>query len=218
SYFDLDSDVFYTKLQKALNPISKIDDSTNNEARQFPNELYGFAWITGTLIFLMFVSSTGSKLLSQWLHGSDDTSYTYDFELLIKAISLFYGYNFLVPVLLYVVTTYYYKFPHVIQLVQTISIFGYTNVLWIPITLVNLIIVVLISNNTHGYVLNILEWLIVAANGLITGLSNIVKLSPIIKKNCDDLASDKLYYGIIGVMAIVHLGFTVVVKFSFFGV
>ncbi|KAL6450982.1 yipf1 Protein YIPF1 [Candida maltosa Xu316] len=156
----------------------------------------------------MFVSSTGSKLLSQWLHGSDDTSYTYDFELLIKAISLFYGYNFLVPVLLYVVTTYYYKFPHGIHLVRTISIFGYTNVLWIPITLVNLIIVVLISN--------ILEWLIVAASGLITGLSNIVKLSPIIKKNCDDLASDKLYYGIIGALAIVHLGFTVVVKISFF--
>ena len=140
SFFDLDSDVFYVKLQKALNPFSQANEG--DDQRQYPHELYGFVWITGTLIFLMFVSSTGSNLLNQWLRG-DDTSkpYSYDFSLLIKSISLFYGYNFIVPFLLWAITTYYNKFPHPIDLVKTVSIYGYTNVLWVPITIINLLIV-----------------------------------------------------------------------------
>lgn len=208
SFFDLDSDVFYVKLQKALNPFSQANEG--DDQRQYPHELYGFVWITGTLIFLMFVSSTGSNLLNQWLRG-DDTSkpYSYDFSLLIKSISLFYGYNFIVPFLLWAITTYYNKFPHPIDLVKTVSIYGYTNVLWVPITIINLLIVFINSD--------ILKWVFVGVFGAITGFSNLNKISPIVKKNCLILnESGKLYYIILGLLAVVHLSFTVVVKISFF--
>lgn len=214
-YFDLDSDVFFQKIQKSLNPFTHLDDS-----EPYPHELYGFVWITGTLIFLMFVSSTGSQLLNQWIRGSPDEPYSYDFELLIKSISLFYGYNFVVPALLWAITTYYNKFPEPLSLTRTVSIYGYTNVLWIPITLINVVIVVFVNNNKHGYVLNILEWTIVGISGIITGLSNFNKLGPIIRKNCLLLneTGGKAYYIIMGILAVVHLVFTVVVKISFFGI
>ncbi|RCK63153.1 Protein YIPF1 [Candida viswanathii] len=214
-YFDLDSDVFFQKIQKSLNPFARLD-----ETEAYPNELYGFVWITGTLIFLMFVSSTGSHLLNQWIRGSPEEPYSYDFELLIKSISLFYGYNFIVPALLWAITTYYNKFPEPLSLTRTVSIYGYTNVLWIPITLINVVIVVFVNNTKHGYVLNILEWTIVGISGIITGLSNFNKLGPIIKKNCLMLseAGGKSYYIIVGILAVVHLFFTVVVKISFFGI
>lgn len=227
AYFDLDSDTFFQKIQKALNPFATSiggTESTTDDDQDSPTELYGFVWITGTLIFLMFVSSTGANLLSQWLHGDEKKKYEYSFDLLTKAFSLFYGYNLLAPGILWLVTSYFIKFPYRISLTKTISIYGYTNVLWFPITIINILIVVFISNQKHHLMLNILEWIIVLLSGLITGLSNLSKLSPVIKKNSliihegDANASKRLFYGVMISLAIAHLLFTVIVKISFFGI
>lgn len=217
-YFDLDSDIFFNKVQKSMNPFS---NEFNNEES---NELYGFIWITGTLIFFMFVSSTGSNILSEWIHSTTGSKYNYNFDLIFSAIWLFYAYNIIVPLLLTLSTSYWLKFPQSLSLTKIISIYGYTNILWIPITLLNLIVVVFINNEKHGVGLNIIEWLIVATTGAVTGLSNVKKLSPDLKENClllndnDPLKANKLFMGIVVALSIAHTLFTVIVKITFFGI
>lgn len=222
-FFDLDSDEFFQKISRALNPLNPLFEDNGNEGHV--TELYGFFWITGTLIFLMFVSSTGSNILADWLYSDDgDQKYDYNFDLLTLSISLFYGYNLLVPFLLYGITSYVFKFPNRLQLTSLISIYGYTNILWIPITLVNFFIVIFISNKKHSLILNLLEWIIVIVSGAITGLSNFRKIGPLIQRNTlvmneTDLGSaNKQYYIILGALAVAHILFTVLVKISFFGI
>ncbi|RLV93412.1 hypothetical protein JA1_002489 [Spathaspora sp. JA1] len=224
-YFDLDSDTFFYKIQRALNPFATFGEPDEEEHSNEPAELYGFFWITGTLIFLMFVSSTGSNLLSQWLYGDKEKKkYEYSFDLLTKSISLFYGYNILGPGLLYLITRFVYKFPYGLSLSRVISIYGYTNVLWFPITFINVLIVILINNKNHHLMLNLFEWIIVLISGFVTGLSNLAKLTPIIKKNTlvihegDRTAGKRMYFTIVGALAIAHLLFTILVKVSFFGI
>lgn len=219
-YFDLDSDIFFEKIQRALNPLTgEFENGSEND-----NELYGFFWITGTLIFLMFVSSTGSNLLLEWIHSSEGEKYNYSFDLIFTSIILFYSYNIIVPGILYIYTTMALKFPQKLRFTKIVSIFGYTNILWFPITLINIFIVVLINNDSHHILLNIIEWVIVLSSGAITGLSNLKKISPTIQENClllsngDGQLANKEYWKIMVGLIIVHLVFTIMVKISYFGI
>lgn len=216
----MNTEDFLVKIKNAINPLNKTSSPVEDEE---VTELYGFIWIIGTLIFFMFVSSTGSNLLSNWLHNSTKKKYEYDFNLLLESMGLFYGYNILVPLILYGVTTYILKFPHKLSLSKVISIYGYTNVLWFPITVINILIVLLISNEKYHTTLNVLEWIIVLISGAVTGLSNISKIGPIIQKNSIALndtpdQQTKLYRVLIFSLALSHMIFTVIVKICFFGV
>lgn len=222
-YFDLNTEDFFTKIKQALNPINKSSSPVHDNEDDV-TELYGFFWITGTLIFLMFVSATGSNLLSHWLHLlKKENKYEYDFDLLTVSISLFYGYNLLVPFLLYAGTSWVLKFPVRLSLTKVISIYGYTNILWLPITVINFLIVILISNEKHHTLLNVLEWIIVLTSGIITGLSNLSKISPVLERNSmlihQDLdQSKRLHMILLALLGVAHLGFTVAVKVCFFGI
>lgn len=221
-YFDLDTDEFIVKIKNALNPLNKESTAIEHEDDS-ATELYGFIWITGSLIFLMFVSSTGSNILANWLHSADK-KYVYDFDLLTLSISLFYGYNILIPLALYSFTTWGLKFPTSISLTRVMSVYGYTNILWLPITVVNFLIVLLISSEKHHTLLNALEWTIVLISGAVTGLSNISKISPFIERNTTDLYQNdldkakKVHRALVFGLAFAHLIFTMIVKISFFGI
>lgn len=226
TYFDLNTEDFFIKIKNALNPLNKSSSPVESDHEDNdPTELYGFIWITGTLIFLMFVSSTGSNMLSQWLHSSDKTTkYEYNFDLLTISICLFYGYNVIVPFALYAGTSWLLKFPQKLSLTKLISIYGYTNILWAPITVINLLIALLINNNNHHIILNTLEWVIVLLSGLVTGLSNLSKISPVLQRNAlllyenDGEKSKKLHLTLMIMLGIAHLIFSVIVKISFFGI
>lgn len=219
-FFDLDSDTFVQKIQRALNPLNPAFDDVESEV----DELYGFFWITGTLIFLMFVSSTGSNILSEWIHGDKEKKYEYSFDLLTMSITLFYGYNILVPLLLVLSTSFLLKFPSSFSFTKLISIYGYTNILWIPITLINVLIVVFINDKNHHLILNLLEWLVVCVSGAVTGLSNLSKIGPHIHKNTllvnegNPDAAKRQYILVMAGLALAHVVFTVIVKISFFGI
>lgn len=214
-YFDIDGDIFFHKIQKTLNPL------TVESGQEESDELYGFIWLTGTLIFCMFVSSTGSNILADWIHQSKESVYVYNFDTIFTGMTLFYGYNLLVPFILYMVS-YGMKFPKPLSVINTMSVYGYTNILWIPITLINLVVVLFISKE-HSFLLNIIEWVLVSITGAITGLSNLRKVTPIIKENCallheDVAAANKLYLTILIGLTIAHTLFTVLVKIAFFGI
>lgn len=216
-YFDLDSETFVRKLRVAANPFREIEEYRDEPLN---NELYGFIWITGTLVLMMFISTTGTELL---IWDSEHLKFTYDFNLLTKSVTLFYGYNLIVPTLLYVASGWIFKFPEPMPLVQTISIYGYTNILWLPITCVNFVLLFLVNVEKRKTLLSILEWFIVGVSGVITCFSNIHQLSPIIKRNCLINAENNVEQAtrqhalIIGLLTAAHLLFTVIVKWSYFG-
>lgn len=220
-YFDLDLEIFFDKIYKTLFPFTWRESDAANECP----ELYGFIWITGTLVFLMFVSATGSNIIGHWLHGGEETpAYNYNFDLIFKLMAIFYGYNALVPFLLVIWTRLVTKFPEPLSLVHIMLVYGYTNILWVPITIINFLFVVLISYEKHHLLLNILEWVIVAILGAVTGFSNLRKVAPQVKANCvmihtgDALAARKLYVPIMVALGLAHVGFTVLVKWSYFGI
>lgn len=223
-FFDLDTETFFNKIQAALNPFNGAE-TVDQDLENSEYELYGFIWITGTLIFLVFVSSTGSNLLAEWLRPSKKShKYEYSFDLLTLSLSLFYGYNIIVPALFWSFTTWFLKFPQPTSLIRVISIYGYTNILWVPITVLNFLIVLIVNNKKHHLLLNLLEWLVVTFSGIITGVSNIKKLRPIVEKNClllnegNSDAAQRLLYSVLLALALAHLIFVFLVKFSFFGI
>lgn len=223
-FFDLNTEDFFGKIILAMNPFNNASVVAGQDDDD-PTELYGFIWITATLIFLMFVSSTGSNILAHWLHsGKDDARYEYLFDLLTISMSLFYGYTVVVPVALYVITTWVMKFPERLSLTRLLSIYSYANVLWIPITVANFVLVVLISNAKHHKLLNLLQWIIVALSGAVTGLSIMLKVRPILLKNSMAMDADGSTDGgqkarlLVFAVAGAQVVFTVLVKVLFFGI
>lgn len=226
-YFDINTEEFFAKIKLALDPFQKtsVVASQNDEnGNQDTVELYGAIWVTATLIFLVFVSSTGANLVSHWLYLKDDGKYEYDFDRLTVLMSLFYGYISLVPLALYAVTTWWLKFADRLSLTRLVSIYGYANVLWVPLTLINFVLVVFVSSKKHKVLLNVLEWVSVMLSGAVTGLSIMLKVRPVILKNSLDLAEGNVEEGtknhrvLILALCFVHLAFTVLVKICFFGI
>lgn len=223
-FFDINTEEFWGKIKLALNPFNN-ESAVSGEDADATTELYGYIWITATLIFLMFVSSTGSNIVSHWLHsGQDDAAYEYSFLLLISSVLAFYGYTLVVPFLLFAITTWAMKFEHPLSLIRLISIYSYANVLWFPITFVNFVLVVFVSSSLHHTLLNALQWAIVLTSGGISGLSVILKVRPIIVHNTVGLNAENNIEGLnrqkwvlLSLMS-VHLAFTLLVKVLFFGI
>ena len=212
--------MFSQFVRLALNPFNNASAVAGVDE---DSELYGFIWITATLIFLMFVSSTSSNLVSHWLYSDkDDGKYEYDFLLLTLSIIMFYGYTALVPFLFFAATTWFMKFEERFSLTRVISIYSYANVLWFPVTVANFILVVFISSSKHHKLLSALQWILVAASGAVSGLSIVVKLRPLILKNTRGLSGDgtaedqKKLRLLISVLFAAHVAFTVLVKVLFF--
>lgn len=223
-FFDINTEEFFGKIKLALNPFNNVS-AVSGVNEDLTTELYGFIWITATLIFLMFVSSTGSNIVSHWLHsGKDDAAYEYSFLLLISSILVFYGYTLVVPFLLFAVTTWIMKFERPLSLTRLISIYSYANVLWFPITWVNFVLVVFVSSSKHHAILNGLQWAIVTISGGISGLSIVLKVRPIIIHNTvgqnaeDNVEGLKRQRLVVFSLVAVHLVFTVLVKVLFFGI
>lgn len=217
-YFELDSEIFLKKLRTAANPFKEMEEYRDEPLN---NEIYGFIWITGTLVLMMFISTTGTNLL---LWNPAHEKFSYDFNLLTKSVTIFYGYNLIVPALLYIASGWIFKFPEPVPLVHTISVYGYTNILWLPITGINFLIVLLVHVEEQKTLISILEWTIVGVSGAITCFSNLHQLSPIIKRNCLINADNNLELAtrqhtlIIGSLAVAHILFTIIVKWSYFGI
>lgn len=220
-FFDINTEEFFGKIRLALNPFNR-ESVASSDGDDHP-ELYGFIWINATLVFLMFVSATGSNLLAHFLHaGKKDKQYEYNFKLLTLSITLFYGYTIVVPLTLYVITKYLLHFKEQLSLTRLVSIYSYANVMWFPITVANFFLVVFVSNKKHSVVLNVLQWAIVLLSGAFSGLSIVLKVRPIILKN--SLAAEnpdegqKQHLSLVLFLAGAHLIFTILVKMLFFGI
>ncbi|KAL8807736.1 MAG: hypothetical protein Q9182_000547 [Xanthomendoza sp. 2 TL-2023] len=98
-------------------------------------DLYGPFWIATTVVFILFLTGT----ISQYLASHHDTAFVYNFKLLSGAAGLVYGYTAVVPIALWGLLRWFGAggAESSISLVECWALYGYANVIWIPVALIS---------------------------------------------------------------------------------
>lgn len=112
-------------------------------------DLYGPFWIATTVVFILFLGGT----INQYLTKTDGTPFLYDFKLLsgrsssvpvegiyganmdLGAAGLIYGYTMGIPILLFGALRYFGS--ESANLLECWALYGYSNLIWIPVALIS---------------------------------------------------------------------------------
>ncbi|KAL8761484.1 MAG: hypothetical protein Q9184_002394 [Pyrenodesmia sp. 2 TL-2023] len=168
-------------------------------------DLYGPFWIATTVVFILFLTGT----ISQYLASHHDTAFVYNFRLLSGAAGLVYGYTALVPVGLWVALKWFSRGGagrglgeverEAIGVVECWALYGYANVIWIPVAL--------ISWSPVSW----LNYLFVAVGFAVSALFLTRNLWPVVSVT-EAKVSRVLVVGVVGL----HAGLAIAIKFLFF--
>ncbi|KAK9037071.1 hypothetical protein V6N11_021993 [Hibiscus sabdariffa] len=146
-YFDLDTDEVMHRVISSFNParphfINKIDPSP---------DLYGFSWITTTLVFMLAAfGNCGTYLMRK---HADRTSWSFDVGYVNAAAFGIYGYALVVPTAFYLLLQYRGSNP---SLVRLWCMWGYSLSIFVPTALLLLIPV------------EIVRWIVILVAGLVS--------------------------------------------------
>lgn len=118
-------------LQRCCATLLPTSASTYVSTHLSPSpDLYGPFWTLTTVIFALFVFSSLAASISSFL-SHPSAQYTYNFQLLSIAVSLVYAYGLGVPTLLWI--TLRYIGVKEWSLVEAVAIWGYSQIVWIPV-------------------------------------------------------------------------------------
>ncbi|ANB14497.1 Yip5p [Sugiyamaella lignohabitans] len=222
-YFNVDTPVVLYRCLLALNPFnntpfidSEADLNVGSPAGLIAGgdgnpDLYGPFWLCTTVIFVLFFASTLTGLLfTAWQGGK----YDYKFDLLTGAAGLMYGYTFVIPTGLWLIVRYLNISPST-TLLQLISLYGYSNVTWIPVAILS--ISPLLGTPTLS---NVIRWIMIALGFTLSGsfIGKNVYRALIPSQQSDSFVIDRkpALSVLIGVIAL-HMGLSFAVKILFFG-
>lgn len=104
-------------------PIGLFEDVLNDNP-----DLYGPFWVTTTVIFTTFVSSSLAASIVAYMHS---TPYVYNFGTLSFAVFVLYSYTFGSAFLVWAATKYYGCQP---SLLNIINMYGYSMTAWVPVS------------------------------------------------------------------------------------
>ncbi|PFH51186.1 hypothetical protein AMATHDRAFT_3317 [Amanita thiersii Skay4041] len=156
SYFDIDTQTVLKRCYTTLLPQAArayIPTHLN------PPDLYGPFWTLTTLIFALFLSSSLAASISSYLSGPD-AKYSYDFQLLSIAVSLVYAYGLGLPVLLWLALRYLGVGEW--SIIEAISVWGYGQFVWIPVSVLCVIPVPLLRWSLVGLAFGLSGYFLVA--------------------------------------------------------
>lgn len=227
-YFDVDTRDVARRCLLALNPFDQTRFVDTDDAESMgasghgvgsafatvagngTPDLYGPFWICTTVVFVLFFSSTLKGLLSSSLQG---VRYEYQFDLLTGAAVLMYGYTFLIPVGFWLVIRYLNIAPDISAL-QIVCLYGYSNLIWIPVSL--LTVTPLFFSST---VSNIIVWLFVGGGLAFSGafIAKNLYRALIPSVDSETLAVDKRpASALMGGALLLHIGLAIAIKLLFF--
>lgn len=215
-YFDLDTSEFIQHIWDSMQPFSKVPEEDFDQV----GDLYGAVWLTATLVFLLFFCNSFAEMLSGWLsHRSqsdtDKKLHIDYFRLLLSSINLLYGYLIVVPAVLWAVLRFYLGIVRLIPLSRLVSIYGYSNVLWVPAALLSIFRGLLANNKTLD---TVLKWVCIGLGAVLSGAGIFTKLDQYFKLVLDDTDQHKKQAVVlIGLLVLAHIGFAIGVKVCFFG-
>ncbi|ODQ65200.1 Yip1-domain-containing protein [Nadsonia fulvescens var. elongata DSM 6958] len=230
-FLDLDTSDVIQRTLVAMNPFGPRRSFVNLMSRDSDcprPDLYGPLWISATLVFILFFSSTLLNLIQAGGQGS----FVYDFSLLTAAAAIIYGYTIVVPIGLWLLLAYYLGIhglrvdgdprSHIRGLWGLVCIYGYAAATWIPICLINVLVgSILVGLGVGDLANNILRWTLVAIGAIWSGVF-IAKafLGAIwdgqLASSPDPAKARKSVYMIGAGVAVLHLALAIAVKVSFF--
>ncbi|KAG4301737.1 hypothetical protein PCK1_002000 [Pneumocystis canis] len=125
-------------------------------------DLYGPFWVSTTVIFVMFFTST----ITEWIKAHiSKVSYNCNILTFTKACSLIYG--------IWGLLTYY---QCKLKLNEYFCLYGYAMSIWIPVAIVNIILLEIFNLNI---VSNIIRWIFILIGFLISSLFLLKELKSI---------------------------------------
>ncbi|KAI6083149.1 Yip1-domain-containing protein [Hypoxylon rubiginosum] len=125
-YFDVDTSSVLARCWAALYPRANFLDVLEGNP-----DLYGPFWIATTVVLILFLGGT----ISQYLASTGQGPFEYDFKLLSGAAGLVYGYTLVIPVLLFGALRYFGS--ESANLLECWALYGYSNLIWIPVALIS---------------------------------------------------------------------------------
>ncbi|KAL8887892.1 MAG: hypothetical protein Q9215_004593 [Flavoplaca cf. flavocitrina] len=162
-------------------------------------DLYGPFWIATTVVFILFLTGT----ISQYLASHHDKAFVYNFKLLSGAAGLIYGYTAIVPIALWGLLKWFGSGnapgESNIGLVECWALYGYANVIWIPVALIS------------WSPISILNYVFVAVGFAVSALFLTKNLWPVV--SVTEAKVSRIL--VIGVVA-AHAGLAIAIKFLFF--
>ncbi|KAF8939070.1 hypothetical protein EDD21DRAFT_384260 [Dissophora ornata] len=156
-------------------------------------DLYGPFWISTTVIFVLFVSSSIVDSINAFLSS---TPYAYDIRQLTFAFATIYMYAFLVPALIWGATKYFGCQP---DLLEMLALYGYGLTIWIPVALLSIL------------PWNLLRWALVIVGAGASGLFLVRNLYPVLSR-----AEAQTSKVILILVVVLHAVLALILKYRFF--
>ncbi|KAM3065515.1 hypothetical protein ACMFMF_011000 [Clarireedia jacksonii] len=187
-FFDVDTSSVLARCWAALYPRANFLDVLEGNP-----DLYGPFWIATTVIFILFMGGTVSLYLAE----RGDGNFAYDFGLLSGAAGLIYGYTFIIPILLFLALKYFGS--ESANLLECCALYGYSNLVWIPVALVS----------WSG--ITIMNWVFVGVGFGLSVAFLLRNLYPVLS------ATDKQTSKMLLIMVVcLHAGLAIAIKVLFF--
>jgi hypothetical protein len=191
-YFDVETSDIIKRIYFAASIVLRKDDSFMGIIREKP-DLYGPFWISTTLIFVIAFTSHLSSWLASWMTGKN---WVYDFQSIVTAASLIYGFAFGAPAAVWVALRQYDpKF----RLITITCLYGYSMFVFIPWSFVCL------------QPFSILSWFTLLLAFACSGLLLARNLAPNILEITGNHGPS-----ILGIIAFAQFCFSLSLKFFFF--
>ncbi|KAF0368596.1 Yip1-domain-containing protein [Gigaspora margarita] len=188
-YFDVDTEHVLTRAAKSLLPKDNFVDVVGSNP-----DLYGPFWISTTLIFLLFVTSSIAGSIEAIIN--DRKKPNYDFTILYFGVIAIYTYTFGVSLFVWGALKYFGCRP---SLLDTVGLYGYGLTIWVPISIICVV--------PH----DLLRWVLVLAGFAISAFFITKNLYPVISRA--EAKTSRLF--LIFVLA-AHAAFALLLKFEFF--
>jgi len=191
-YFDVNTQQVTDRMLKAIYPLGAGQESFLETIAGNP-DMYGPFWLSTTVIFLLFVTSSLAGSISAYL--SDDV-YGYDFTVLSFAVFVVYFYVFACPVFVWAALKYFGCQPSLLELW---AVYGYGLTVWLPVSLL-----CVIPNN-------VARWVFVGVGFGISGYHLFKNLYPVVSR-----ADAKTSRAVLIAVLASHLVVALILKFQFF--
>ncbi|KAI4818516.1 Yip1-domain-containing protein [Aureobasidium sp. EXF-8845] len=187
-FFDVDTSEVARRCRAAIFPLSNFLDVLDGNP-----DLYGPFWIATTVVVILFLTGT----ISQYLAKEGKKHFIYDFTLLSGAAGLIYGYTFFIPVALWGALRWFRA--ESANLLECICLYGYANLIWIPVALIS------------WSPVSILNWVFVAVGLAASGVFLVRNLYPVL--SATDVKTSKI---LLVVVVGLHFGLALAIKILFF--
>ncbi|CAG8792836.1 15652_t:CDS:2, partial [Cetraspora pellucida] len=186
-YFDVDTEQVLTRAIKSLFPKDNFAEVVGSNP-----DLYGPFWISTTLIFLLFVTSSIAGSIDAIQGGKTN----YDFKILSFGTVAIYSYTFGISLFVWGALKYFGCRP---SLMDTVGLYGYGLTIWLPISVLCIV--------RH----NLLQWIFVIVGFVISAFFITKNLYPVISRA--EAKTSRLF--LIFVL-VAHAAFALLLKFEFF--